>query len=127
MSFLDNLESNLNALERQQESSGDDRRRQEQDRAEAIAAQPWAETLRQSDFTRRLMDEAVAAGHSRRTKVYITWIGTTLRLEARERRLELRPTAEGVRAVALENGVETSARIIDLAEDPALLVRAWLS
>jgi hypothetical protein len=126
MSYLDNLEDNLKSLERQQETSGDDRRRAEEERAQALAAKPWAERLKQSDFTKRLMDEAAAAGHRRRVKVYITWLGTTLRLEARERRLELRPGPDGVRAVFLENGNETGARTIDLEGDPAQLVSDWL-
>jgi hypothetical protein len=126
MSFLDNLENNLKSLERQQETSGDDRRRQQEERARAVAAAPWADKLKQSDFTRRLMDEAVAAGHRRRTKVYIAWIGTTLRLEARGRRLELQPTASGVQSVLLDNGTQLEARPIDLAGDPTPLVSELL-
>jgi len=126
MSFLDNLESNLNSLERAQENSGDDRRRQEEERAAAAAAAPWAHKLKESRYAKQLLDEATAAGHRRRMKVYIAWLGQTLRLEARERRLELRPTAEGVRAVFLENGTEVQSRAVDLDGDAAELVREWL-
>ena len=55
------------------------------------------------------------------------WLGTTLRLEARERRLELRPTAKGIAAVYLENGQETRTEPLNLAGDPETLVRQWLS
>ncbi|HZU24412.1 MAG TPA: hypothetical protein VFA04_02765 [Bryobacteraceae bacterium] len=122
MSFLDNLENNLKSLEREQENSAEDRRRQEEERARAVAAAPWAQRLKESDYTKRLMDAAVVAGHRRRMKVYISWIGTTLRLEARERRLELRPTAEGIQAVVLENGNEVSCRAVELGGEPAGLV-----
>lgn len=127
MSFLDNLENNLKSLERQEERSADDRRRQEEDRLEAVAAAPWAAKLKESPFTQKLLDAASLAGHQRRTKVYIVWLGTTLRLEARERRLELRPTATGIRAVFLMNGEETSSRVIDLTGDPAELVNDWFT
>jgi hypothetical protein len=127
MSFLDNLEDNLKSLERQQETSGDDRRRQEEERARALAAAPLAEKLKDSDFTKRLMDEAVLAGHRLRTKVYITWLGSTLRLEARERRLELRPGADGIDAVFLLNAAETATRRVDLAGDAAALIGEWLA
>jgi hypothetical protein len=54
------------------------------------------------------------------------WLGTTLRLEAREKRLELRPTPEGIVAAYLENGTETKVEPLDLKTDPEVLVRQWL-
>jgi hypothetical protein len=56
-----------------------------------------------------------------------TWIGTTLRLEAGERRLELRPTAEGVQAVTLAGTEQVSAELVDLGADPTPFVERWLT
>lgn len=39
--------------------------------------------------------QATRLGFAQRTKVHITWRGTTLRLEARERRLELQRRLKG--------------------------------
>jgi hypothetical protein len=61
-----------------------------------------------------------------RVKVHVAWLGATLRLEARDRRLELRPTAAGIVAAYLENGVETRSEPLDLQGDAAELVRCWL-
>jgi|SRR5579884_520052 len=126
MSFLDNLEDNLKSLERQDERSGEDRRRQEEERARATAAAPWASKLKESPYVTKLMNDAALAGHRLRTKVYIAWLGATLRLEARERRLELRPAADGVHAVFLENNVEQRSEPVDLDSDPAGLIDRWL-
>src|SRR3979411_242580 len=108
MSFLDSLENNLKALEAQDERdparAAEIRKRREEDRANALAAAPHAEELRNGQFTSALLDHATRIGHSLRTKVQITWIDTTLRLQAKDRRLELQPTAEGVRAVFSNNG-----------------------
>jgi hypothetical protein len=54
------------------------------------------------------------------------WLGTTLRLEAREKRLELRPTPRGIVAAYLENGQETRVEALDLKDNPEDLVRQWL-
>jgi len=54
-------------------------------------------------------------------------LGSTLRLEARARRLELRPTANGIVAVYLENGQETRTEPLDLSGDPEHLIRQWLT
>jgi len=126
MSFLDNLENNLKSLERQDERSGDDRRRQEEERMRAVAAAPWASKLKESPYVEKLLTEATLAGHRLRTKVYIAWLGATLRLEARERRLELRPAADGVHAVFLENQVEQRSELLNLDSDPAELIQSWL-
>ena len=68
----------------------------ERNRAEAQAAAPYAEELKKSPFTAELLKQAARVGFEKRTKVHVAWLGSTLRLEARERRLELRPTASGV-------------------------------
>src|SRR5271165_2190532 len=124
MSFLDNLESSLKSLESRDEAAQqgkEDRRYREAEEAKAIAAAPYAEALREGPFAAGLLNEAAVLGHGLRTKVRITWIGTTLRLEARERRLELRPSSDGVVAVFLENGSETATRTVDLTSNPAAL------
>jgi hypothetical protein len=129
MSFLDNLENNLKSLESQEEGKeAAERSRKARDtaRASAQAAAPWAEQLKKGPFTAELLKQATRIGFSLRTKVHIAWLGTTLRLEARDRRLELRPTANGVVAAYLENGVETRRESLDLGSDAAEFVRRWL-
>ncbi|HWQ56102.1 MAG TPA: hypothetical protein VN442_20620 [Bryobacteraceae bacterium] len=129
MSFLDSLENSLKALESRDEAAGDNEqqvRRREEERRHALAAAPWAERLRSGPYTAALLSHAVRAGYALRMKVQPTWIDTTLRLEARERRLELRPTPEGVTVVFFENKQETRTVLLDLEGDPAALVENWL-
>jgi hypothetical protein len=129
MSFLDNLENNLKSLESQEEgkeAAERSRRTRETERANAQAAAPWAEELKKGPFTAELLKQAARVGFSLRLKVHVAWLGTTLRLEARDRRLELRPTAHGVVAAYLENGVETRSEPLDLKGDAAEFVRGWL-
>lgn len=127
MSFLDSLEDNLKALESREERSQADTRKRDADRAAALAAAPWAEKLKLSGFTRDLLTQANRAGHGLRAKVYLAWIGTTLRLELRERRLELRPTPGGVVSVFLDGNSEIEKRPVDLDGDAGELVRSWLA
>src|SRR5664279_4793706 len=130
MSFLDNLENNLKSLESQEdgkESAERSHRSREIQRASAQAAAPWAEELKKGAFTAELLKQAARIGFSMRTKVHVAWLGTTLRLEARDRRLELRPTAIGVVVAYLENGQETRTEPCDLNGSPELLVRNWLA
>src|SRR5689334_17102982 len=97
MSFLDNLESNLKSLESNQETDHTaEYQRRARERAGAQAVAPYAEALKKGPFTAELLKQTTRVGFSLRTKVHIAWLGSTLRLEARERRLELRPTAGGV-------------------------------
>ena len=130
MSFLDNLENNLNALESQQEG-GDDALRQQRarqsQRASAQAVAPYAEELKKGSYTAELLRQAARMGHERRVKVHIAWLGATLRLEARERRLELRPTPSGVLAVWIEDNRESRTQPVDLKGQPGELLREWLS
>jgi len=129
MSFLDNLENNLKRLETQEEgkeSAERSHRERESKKASAQAAAPWADELKKGAFTAELLKQAARIGFSMRTKVHVAWLGTTLRLESRDRRLELRPTATGVVAAYLENGAETRVEPLDLQGDPAALVRQWL-
>jgi hypothetical protein len=127
MGFLDNLEDNLKSLERQDERDHSAHERRQAERADALAIAPWAEKLKTSSFTKELMNKAAEAGHQIRAKIYMTWLGTTLRFEARGRKLELRPTADGVLAVFLEGLDEIKSRPVDLDSDPADLVREWLA
>jgi hypothetical protein len=128
MSFLDSLENNLKSLESvpDGELMGREEARRNAERARQNAIAPSAEQLKTSPFTAELLSLAVREGHRLRTKVYIAWIGTTLRLDARERRLELRPLPDGIRAVFLTNNEESDGRAIDLTGDAAALVRDWL-
>ena len=127
MSFLDNLENTLKNMESREERDPSAHLRRESDRAEVLATAPWAEKLKESPYTPKLMDEAAAAGHRIRAKVYMAWLGTTLRLEVRGRRLELRPTADGVVAIFLENNEQIRSEPLDLDGDPRALVTEWLA
>ena len=129
MSFLDNLESNLKNLESSEEGKEDKGRQQrarESERASARAVAPFAEELKKSPYTAELLKQAARVGHSLRIKVHVAWLGTTLRLEARERRLELRPASDGVVAVYLEGNVETRSHALSLEGSAEQLVRDWL-
>jgi hypothetical protein len=131
MSFLDALESNLKNLEAQDERdpvrAAENRRRREDDRTKALAVAPVAEELKNGKFTAALLDHAVRIGHAQRTKVQITWIDTTLRLQAKERRLELRPTTDGVTVVFHGDNRDQDARPLDLNSDPEALAHEWLT
>jgi hypothetical protein len=125
MSFLDNLENNLKSLETQEERDVSAHRRREAERAEALAAAPFAEELKTSSYTKELMDKAAETGHKLRTKVYMAWLGTTLRLEALGKKLELRPTSTGVQAVFLDGTEEVKSFPVNLKADPTELVNGW--
>ena len=128
MSFLDNLESNLNNLERSAENDvADERARRQTERERALAVGPYAEELKKSPFTMALLNHATRIGFNQRAKVNIAWIGNTLRLEAKARRLELRPTPDGVRAVFSEDGAEVNSLPVDLTSDPESLASLWLN
>ena len=129
MSFLDNLENNLKSLESSEEAAENRRRehdRRQSERARAVASAPWAEKLKTSPFTAALLKQATAEGFKLRAKVYISWIGTNLRLEARGRKLELQPTSEGIQAVFSGDGVELQTQSVNLESDPGVLVKEFL-
>ena len=129
MSFLDNLENSLKSLESGEQARDEaDRERKARDnnRAAALAVAPHAEELRKGPFTAELLKQATRVGFSLRTKVNIAWLGSTLRLEAREKRLELRPTPKGVVAVYIEDGNEVRTEDVNLKGDAEQLVRKWL-
>ncbi|HEU0120551.1 MAG TPA: hypothetical protein VFQ91_08505 [Bryobacteraceae bacterium] len=128
MGFLDNLENTLKNAERGSER--EDERAATVSRAEEMAAlrasAPHAETLKKSQWTQDLLTQCVTLGHGQRTRVGMAWVGTTLRLDAKEKRMDLRPTSEGVEAVYSVDGVEIEREPIDMAGDPAVLARKWL-
>ena len=126
MSFLDNLENNLKSLESREEANPEDARRRESDRNLARASAPSAERLKNGQFSKTLMQMATQAGFRIRTKVHIAWIGTTLRLEARNQRLELRPSPEGVDSVILRDGQEVRRARVDLEGSPEPLLREFM-
>jgi hypothetical protein len=127
MSFLDSLENNLKALEGTEHAGLDDYKRRESERQRTASAAPWAEQLKRSPYTQSLMQQATRAGYQIRTKVNFVWIGTTLRLEARNHRLELRPTGQGIAVVYLKGSEELKSRVIDLTGTPEAILSDWLA
>ncbi len=131
MSFLDNLENNLKALESREEKDPlkqkEEQARREADRQAALAAAPVAEALKTGPFTEKFLTACRVIGHTQRTLVRFTWLDTTLRLEAKERRLDLKPTAQGVEATFFVDNESTAQQLLTLNEDPEALAKQWLS
>ncbi|MBX5493849.1 MAG: hypothetical protein IRZ15_00805 [Bryobacteraceae bacterium] len=130
MGFLDELENNLKALESRDERDPEKQRR-EQDareaaRLEALKRIPHIDALKKGPFTEQLLTSCRKIGHGMRTLVQFTWLDSTLRLDAKEKRLELRPTADGVQAVYFVNGVEQRNEMLDLNSDAEAFARRWL-
>jgi hypothetical protein len=131
MSFLDNLENNLNALERQEEKDPEkvkrDQERREADRKAALLRAPHVEALKTSPFTSELLTQCRTIGRVQRVLVQFTWIGETLRLDAKTKRLELIPTAEGITAVFSLDGAETGRATLEpQVDEAAALAERWL-
>src|SRR6266403_2958210 len=108
MSFLDNLENNLKALENREERDPEKVKR-EQDRREAarpaaLLRAPHVDALKNSPFTSELLTQCRTIGHGQRVLVQFTWLGETLRLDAKAKRMLLSPTEEGISAVVSVNG-----------------------
>ena len=130
MSFLDNLESSLKSLESNEERNVDlqrDAKNRASDKAKALAAAPFAEALKTGPFTHDFLMHATQIGFSQRTKVQPTWLGSTLRLQAKERRLELRPTPDGVLAHFFEDNEEKGSELVDLNGSAEELAKRWLA
>ena len=130
MSYLDNLESSLKNLETNQERGEDlkrDVKHRASEKARALAAAPHADALKNGTFTHEFLAHATRIGFTQRTKVQPTWLGNTLRLQARERRLELRPTPEGVMAYYFEDNEERGSEIVDLQGNAEELAKRWLA
>ncbi len=131
MSFLDNLENNLKALEGREEKDPEtlrrDQERREAERAEALKAAPFAEALKTSAFTSDLLTQCRAVGREARVLVRFTWLDQTLRLDAGPKRLDLVPTGEGIIGVYSADGQESGRKKIDFGKANAeKLVREWL-
>jgi hypothetical protein len=110
MSFLDNLESNLKALESRNERDPEALAREaaarEAARSVALQIAPHAQALRKGPFKDGLLTACRDIGHRRRILVRPVWVDSTLRLEAGVKKLELRPTPSGVLAVFFDGGRE---------------------
>ncbi len=130
MSFLDNLENNLKALESREEKDPATLAREaaarEAARSLAMQIAPHAEALRNGPFKDGLLAACRTIGHRKRILVRPVWVDSTLRLEAGARKLELRPTPGGVLAVFFAEGTEQEKAPIDLASDPVQLAERWL-
>jgi hypothetical protein len=131
MSYLDNLENNLKALENQEERDPQkvkrEQERREAERSAALLRAPHVEALKNSPFTVELLTQCRAIGHQQRVLVQFTWLGETLRLDAKARRMLLTPTSEGITAVFSENGDEAGRANVDpQVDDAAALARRWL-
>jgi hypothetical protein len=132
MSFLDNLENNLNALERQEEKDPEavkrDRERHEAERNAALLRAPHVDALKNSPFTSELLTQCRTIGRGQRVLVQFTWIGENLRLDAKSKRMELIPTAEGITAVFFVDGAQTwRGRVSPESDDAAALAKLWLT
>ncbi len=131
MSYLDNLENNLKALENQEERDPQklkrEQERREADRSEALLRAPYVDALKNSTFTLDLLTQCRAIGHQQRVLVQFTWLGETLRLDAKTKRMLLTPTSEGITAVFRENGDETGRAVVDpKVDDAGELAKRWL-
>jgi hypothetical protein len=134
VSFLDNLENNLKAMESREEIDPEALKRQQSQRAaersEALRRAPFEQALKASPFAGELIAACRRLGHARRAMVRPTWLDSMLRLETRldgvEQRLELHPTGEGVKAVFLREGVEVSSEVVDLNSSPAPLAERYI-
>lgn len=130
MSFLDNLESNLKSMESREErgdQNSRDAKLREAARARTQASAVFAEQLRKGPYAAELLKHSTRLGHAMRTKIHLAWLGTTLRLEARGSKLELRPTPQGVIAVFIESNAEVRTLPVDLGGNPESLAHAWLA
>jgi hypothetical protein len=130
MSFLDNLESNLKALESRNERDPEALAREatarEAARSVALQIAPHAQALRNGPFKDGLLTACRDIGHRRRILVRPVWVDSTLRLEAGVKKLELRPTPSGVLAVFFDGGRERESIPIDLSSDPIKVAEKWL-
>jgi hypothetical protein len=136
MSFLDNLENNLKALESREEKDPEklkrDQERREAERNAALLRAPHAEALKNSAFTSELLTQCRTIGHAQRVLVRFTWLDENLRLDvkadSKEKRMELTPTEKGIVAIFSVDGAETKRKKVNLQkDDAAALARFWLT
>ena len=130
VSFLDNLENNLKALEGREEKDPAQLVREQQqkdaERAAEMERAPHVQALRTSAFTNELLTHCRVIGHGMRTLVQFDWVGEVLRLDAKQKRLELRPTKSGIDAVFLVDLQEQSREALDLTSSAEAFARRWL-
>ncbi|MFL6417615.1 MAG: hypothetical protein ACJ74Y_18325 [Bryobacteraceae bacterium] len=93
-------------------------------RASEIA--PWADALKNSPYVQALFEKAAVTGHRLRTKIYTAWLENVLRLEARGRWCEIRPTPGGIECEFISPESGTVTHPLDLSSDPDLLLSEWL-
>jgi hypothetical protein len=127
MSFLDNLESSLKNLETREERDPNEGRKRMDERTRALSTAPWAQKLKSSDYTKVLLDSAAAEGHKIRTKVYMAWFESSLRLEARQHTLLLKPTPDGVVAEYEDREGKQVVEPVDLQGSPESLLKHWFA
>ncbi len=130
MGFSENLENNLKSLESREErdpaSLAQEKQRRDLEREARLAAGPFAEQLKSGPFTQALLAHATRIGFTKRTKVHITWLDTTLRLDAKHLRLELRPTGAGIVGHYFADGQAMAEAPVDLSGDAETLAQTWL-
>src|SRR3954468_735070 len=63
MSFLDNLENSLKNLESREERDPNAAHRRSEERARTMAVAPWAAQLKNSQFTKVLLEKAAQTGY----------------------------------------------------------------
>src|SRR4051794_23849349 len=126
MDFLDNLENSLKNLESREERDSSTIQRQQDERNRTLQAAPWAEKLRNSDYTRKLFDQTAVAGHRLRAKIYMAWFDRVLRLEVKGRWCELRPTVDENEAKFILPDGNSQKEKIDLEGTPKELLKKWL-
>jgi hypothetical protein len=132
MGYLDNLEDNLKALENQEQRDPEkikrEQERRDEERTAALQRAPHADALKNSPFTSELLTQCRAIGHGQRVLVQFTWLGETLRLDAKEKRLQLTPDAKGITAIFSVNGDVTDRATVDPnKDDAAALAKRWLT
>jgi hypothetical protein len=130
MSYLDNLENSLKALEGQEERDPAAAQRRSEARARerdaAVKRGPHVRALQSSAFTGQLLGACRQLGPKLGMYVNVVWVDGALRLEARDQRLELAPTAEGIDAVYFADGEEQKREPVDLDGDGAALAKTWM-
>ncbi len=130
MSYLDNLENSLKALESSEERDPAAIAAQQQRRAEernaAVLRGPHVRALKTSNFTGQLLGACRKLGPTLGVYVQVTWVDEALRLDVRDQRLALVPTSEGIEAVYLKDGQEERRTAISLEGDGEALARQWL-
>jgi hypothetical protein len=132
MSFLDNLENNLKALESLEEKDPEkvqrERERRDAERNAALLRAPHVEALKNSAFTSDLLTQCRMIGRGQRVLVRFTWIGENLRLDANQKRMELTPLPTGIVAVLSSDGAPTERIPVNPeADDAEALARRWLT